>query len=241
MPVVHAWVRNALRKSVPAPTGALALARCGVATLPRAHSPLRARPCARRYELEPELRVTPFAVNSVKSLRGAIMAIQQHKLVEYSTLLSACRAPRTGVGTTWVGLGVAMSTMVWANRDQPQVLVRRVPRVLGREPRHLAGMPRTAAAAPDLHPPASTGYQWSHPSTRNPTSAAAFWIDWPTAAPSAARPQDAVLRAVAEGAGLCAGDSDELVRSDEAMRAVKMSQRALLGHLRSARAFASRR
>ena len=152
MPVVHAWVRNALRKSVPAPTGAFALARCGFATLPRAHSPLRARTCARRYELEPELRATPFAVNSVKSLRGAIMAIQQHKLVEYSTLPSPCRAPRTGDGTAWVRLGVAMSTMVSANRDQPQVLVRSVPRVLGREQRHLAGMPRTAAAAPDLPP-----------------------------------------------------------------------------------------
>jgi hypothetical protein len=80
---------------VPAPTCALALARCGVATLPRAHSHLRARTCARRYELEPELRATPFAVSSVKSLRGAIMAIQQHKLVEYSTLPSPCHAPRT--------------------------------------------------------------------------------------------------------------------------------------------------
>ena len=92
-------VRGRRRNGVPAPTGALALARCGVATLPRAHSPLRARPCARRYELEPELRATPFAVNSVKSLRGAIVAIQQHKLVEYATLPSPCRAPRTGDGT----------------------------------------------------------------------------------------------------------------------------------------------
>ena len=167
MPVacMHGCVmRGRRRNGVPALTCALALARCGLTTLPRAHSHLRARPCVRRYELEPELRVTPFPVNSVKSLRGAIMAIQQHKLVEYSTLLSPCRAPRTGDGTAWVRLGVAMSMMVWANHDHTQVLVRSVPRVLGREQRHLAGMPRTAAAAPHLHPPASTGYQWSHPS-----------------------------------------------------------------------------
>jgi hypothetical protein len=132
-------------EGVPAPTSALALARCGFATLPLAHSPLRARTCARRFELAPELRVTPFAVNSFKSLRGAIMAIQHHKLVEYSTLLSPCRAPRTRDGTAWVRLGVAMSTMVWANRDHAQVLVRSAPRVMGREP---WGESRDISAAP---------------------------------------------------------------------------------------------
>ena len=168
---------------------ALALACCGFATLPRAHSHLRARTCARRYELEPELRVTPFPVNSVKSLRGAIMAIQQHKLVEYSTLASPCRASRIRDGTAWVRLGVAMSMMVWADHDHAHVRLRSVPSVRGREPRHLAGMPRTAAA-PHLHPPASTATS-GHVST-HPRAIAhlhvAFWIDRPTAAPSAARP-----------------------------------------------------
>jgi hypothetical protein len=89
-----------------------------------------------------------------------------------------------------------------------------------------AGMPRTAAAAPHLHPPASTGYQCSHPSHAQSHICCSL-LDRLAYVQlhrlrlahicAGTRPQDVVLRALAETAGLCAGDFDEFVRSDEAM------------------------